>query len=105
MGGYKEKPKRNRPKRKSIKAPIHSRMDPKRKISRMGKKRQKHKAGLDAVFVSNLNDQTSNFMLTNTIDKSISLPKKTPNNSKRLPQTMHPKRNLPPPTPRKQNTP
>jgi len=52
MGGYKEKPKRNRPKRKSIKAPIHSRMDPKRKISRMGKKRQKHKAGLDAVFIS-----------------------------------------------------
>jgi len=52
MGGYKEKPKRKRPKKKSIKAPIHSRMDPKRKISRMGKKRQKHKAGLDAVFIS-----------------------------------------------------
>lgn len=52
MGGYKEKTKRKKPKKKSIKAPIHSKMDPKRKISRMGKKRQKHKAGLDAVFVS-----------------------------------------------------
>lgn len=52
MGGYKEKVKRTRPKKKSIKAPIHSGMAPKRKLSRMGKKRQKHKAGLDAVFIS-----------------------------------------------------
>ena len=52
MANYTEKPKRKGPKKKSIKAPIHSRMDPKRKISRMGKKRQKHKGGLDAVFVS-----------------------------------------------------
>lgn len=52
MANYTEKPKRKGPKKKSIKAPIHSRMDPKRKISRMGKKRQKHKGGLDAIFIS-----------------------------------------------------
>lgn len=42
---------KNRAKKKSIKAPIHSGSNSHRKLSRMGKKRKKDLAGLDATFL------------------------------------------------------
>lgn len=42
---------KGKPKRKSIKAASHSGMGSKRKLSRMGKKRKKDRAGLDATFI------------------------------------------------------
>jgi len=42
---------KGRVKKKSIKAAMHSGMGSKRKLSRMGKKRKKNHAGLDATFI------------------------------------------------------
>lgn len=42
---------KGRVKKKSIKAAMHSGMGSKRKLSRMGKKRKKDHAGLDATFI------------------------------------------------------
>jgi Pescadillo N-terminus len=42
---------KGRPKKSSIKAAISSKAGSKRKLSRMGKQRQKNKAGLDATFI------------------------------------------------------